>query len=154
MAYTVREGFNTFRAHIVDLAPDETKMGRASRDYLVGQIKVVAKNNAAFPRLGEDYRAYGSFARRTKIRPLDDIDLLLVLNGRKTAEASASGLNTYRLKITDPTAPNLAVSSLTFGRHSHGRINAGQAHDRSPCLVCWQADRPLCWLLSRPKIWR
>ncbi len=113
MAYTVREGFNTFRADVVDLAPDETKVGRASRDYLVDQIKVVAKNSATFPQLGGDYRAYGSFARRTKIRPLDDIDLLLVLNGRKTAEASASGLNTYRLKITDPTAPLAPYAEAT-----------------------------------------
>ncbi len=112
MAYTVWGAFDKFRTDIVDLDPDVTKTGRSSRDHLVDQIKIVAKNNAAFPRLGGDYRPYGSFARRTKIRPLNDIDLLLVLRGSGTAETSASGLNTYRLKITDSTAPLAAYSEV------------------------------------------
>ncbi len=113
MAYTVGGAFNAFRTGIVDLDADVTKTGRASRDYLVDQIKAIAKSNTSFPRLGGDYRPYGSFARRTKIRPLDDIDLLLVLSGRGTTEASASALNTYRLKITDSTAPLAAYPEAT-----------------------------------------
>lgn len=113
MAYSVRGAFDRFRTDTVDLDPDVTKAGRSSRDYLVDQIKIVAKNNAAFPRLGGDYRPYGSFARRTKIQPLNDIDLLLVLSGRGTAESSSSALNTYRLKVTDSTAPLAAYAEGT-----------------------------------------
>ena len=105
MAYTVWGAFDKFRTDTVDLDPEVTRTGRSSRDYLVDQIKIVAKNNAAFPRLGGEYRPYGSFARRTKIQPLDDIDLLLVLSGRGTMENPTTELNTYRLKITDSTSP-------------------------------------------------
>lgn len=113
MAYTVWSAFNEFRTSVVDLDAEVTKTGRASRDYLVEQIKTIAKSNNAFPRLGGEYRPYGSFARRTKIQPLDDIDLLLVLSGRGTTESSTSELNSYRLKIIDSTAPLAAYAEAT-----------------------------------------
>ena len=105
MAYSVWSAFDKFRTDAVDLDPEVTKMGRLSRDYLVDQIKIVTQNNVAFPRLGGEYRPYGSFARRTKIQPLNDIDLLLVLSSRDTMEDPTAELNTYRLKITDSTSP-------------------------------------------------
>ncbi len=49
MAYTVGCAFNAFRTGIVDLDADVTKTGRASRDYLVDQIKAIAKSNTSFP---------------------------------------------------------------------------------------------------------
>jgi hypothetical protein len=51
---------------------------RASRDWLFGQIREVALRHADFPRVYPEVDIhYGSFARRTKIRDLDDIDLIV-----------------------------------------------------------------------------
>jgi hypothetical protein len=113
VAYTVWGAFDKFRTDTVDLDPEVTKVGRSSRDYLVDQIKKVAQNNLAFPRLGGEYRPYGSFARRTKIQPLNDIDLLLVLDGRGTMEDQTVELNTSRLKITDSTSPLVPFSEAS-----------------------------------------
>lgn len=110
MVYTVWGAFDKFRTDTVDLDPEVTKAGRASRDYLVDQIKIVAKNNATFPQLGSEYLLYGSFARRTKIQPLNDIDLLLILNRHGTMEDATTELNTYRLKITDSASPLASFS--------------------------------------------
>lgn len=84
MSYTVDISFNAFRANTVDLDSEEVKRARASRDYLVGQINILANNDGTFPRLAGYYKPFGSFARSTKIRPLDDIDLLLACNGKGT----------------------------------------------------------------------
>ncbi len=112
MAYTVWGAFDKFSTETVDLDPEVTRAGRSSRDYLVEQIKKVAQDNVAFPRLGGEYRPYGSFARRTKIQPLNDIDLLLVLNSRGTMEERTGELNTSRLKITDATSPLASFSEI------------------------------------------
>lgn len=113
MVYTVWGAVDRFRTDEVDLDPNETKIARASRDYLVEQIKTIAKNNGTFPRLGGPYRSYGPFARRTKIRPLNDIDLLLLLSGTGAAEATTSAPYIYQVKITDSSAPLAAFAEAT-----------------------------------------
>ena len=106
MSYTVGGAFDAFRKQTVDLDPDDTKTARASRTYLEDQVKALAANNAGFPRLSGPARPYGSFARRTKIQPLDDIDLLLGLNEKGLrVQQSPNNLYTYWLKIEDSTAP-------------------------------------------------
>lgn len=101
-ACTVKAAFQKFQSQIVDLERVATDKGRASRDYLFDQIKKLAKNQLEFPPLSGDYISFGSFARKTKIRPLNDIDLLVVLkNGGLDVEISyqqkASG---YGVKLT------------------------------------------------------
>jgi hypothetical protein len=76
MPYTVWGAFDTFRKNTVDLVADEVSRALVSRDYLIDQIKTLARTDATFPRTSGDAIPYGSFARKTKIRPLDDIDLL------------------------------------------------------------------------------
>lgn len=106
MAYTTKDAFTRFRAREVDLTPQTTKTARTSRDFLVRQIGGTAKENASFPVLYGGYVSFGSFARSTKTQPLDDIDLLLPLNGRGTeANASSNDRYTCWLKIKDATAP-------------------------------------------------
>lgn len=62
---------------------------------------------------------YGSFARSTKIRPLDDIDLLLLLNGSGTqAKQSPNDSSAYWLWINDNTAP------LSRFPDSHGFVDS------------------------------
>lgn len=106
MAYTVKDAFSSFRGDEVDLLPDMTKTARASRDFLMQQIKGTAEEDETFPKLSGSYISFGSFARSTKTRPLDDIDLLLLLNGKGTeSNVSTNDNYTYWLKIKDSSAP-------------------------------------------------
>lgn len=75
---TVNAAFNWFLGNVVNLDPDETKIARASRDWLLDQIHAMPGNHDDFPLLySEKDKPYGSFARRTKIRDLDDIDVIV-----------------------------------------------------------------------------
>jgi len=119
MAYTVWGAFNNFRQDTVDLAPDDTKTARASRDYLFDQIRRLAQNNWDFPRLGGGYLSFGSFPRKAKIQPLDDIDVLILLNGRGTeVSQSYSELYTYYLKVMEDSAP------LSLFADEYGYVNS------------------------------
>ncbi|WP_010676344.1 nucleotidyltransferase domain-containing protein [Bacillus timonensis] len=83
---TVNVGFDTFVREFVDLDKDETTKARSSREWLYDQLKGFPVNVEDFPKLysGNEIKGFGSFRRRTKIRPLDDIDFLLVFSGDGT----------------------------------------------------------------------
>lgn len=82
MAQSVNAAFAEFLREKVNLDPDHTETARGSRDWLFGQIAAF-KDDATFPKLWSDYNIhYGSFARKTKIRPLDDIDLMVGLHAQ------------------------------------------------------------------------
>lgn len=106
MPYTVNVSFDTYRSTCVDLDAEQVKTARRSRDYLVGQIKTIADNDSSFPKNSGEYKSYGSFARSTKVRPLDDIDLLFLLNGRGTTVNMREG-NRCWLKVDTSIAPSL-----------------------------------------------
>jgi hypothetical protein len=116
MVYTVESAFNSFRENIVDLTPSDTSKARSSRNYLFEQIRYLAQNNADFPRLAGNYISFGSFARKTKIRPLDDIDVLILLNGKGSTVSHYQG-DIYNLQIDNNSAPLFPFcdsSSLLF----------------------------------------
>lgn len=78
MAKNVNSAFAEFHKESVNLDPERTKKANSSRDWLIGQLKGLPDKIDDFPALYEGMSVkFGSFARRTKIRPLDDIDLTL-----------------------------------------------------------------------------
>ena len=80
---SVTSAFAQFRQEHVDLVANEVTTARRSRDYLQKQIASLAATHTVFPRLDTNsspFIASGSFARRTKIQPLDDIDFFVVLD--------------------------------------------------------------------------
>lgn len=82
MAKTVNAAFATFLNDTVNLDKDQTKIARGSRDWLLSQIRLF-QNDETFPKsYGEKDIHFGSFARKTKTRPLDDIDLMICLSGQ------------------------------------------------------------------------
>lgn len=82
MIRTVNEAFNFFLKEYVNLDPIETQLARNSRDWLLLQICLFPVTNKEFPKLYPGKHIYfGSFARRTKKRVLDDIDMMITLNG-------------------------------------------------------------------------
>lgn len=106
MPHTVWGAFKEFRGENVDLDPYATGTARTSRNYLCDQLKALSKSETGLPKLTGEFVYFGSFARRTKIRPLDDIDLIPVLNGRGTSSTQkAPDPYTYWLHIDDPSAP-------------------------------------------------
>lgn len=81
MAKTVNSAFQQFNSDIVNLNPDRTTKAKSSRDWLWRQLNALdTKEELEFPFKYEDkHIKFGSFARRTKIRELDDIDIMFCL---------------------------------------------------------------------------
>lgn len=71
---------NEFIKDNINLDVDVTKKARSSRDFLYKQLEELPSKAENFPRLFSNKHIYnyGSFSRKTKIRPLDDIDFMLV----------------------------------------------------------------------------
>ncbi|MBO0525221.1 nucleotidyltransferase [Clostridium botulinum] len=85
MATTVISAFNEFLKDKVNLDKDETSTARNSRDWLVDRIHEFPTNESSFPKLYSTKDIYfGSFARKTKKRELDDIDIMIGLSGDGT----------------------------------------------------------------------
>lgn len=87
MANTVNNVFAEFMKNIVNLDPNVTSTARKSRDNLIGNINGFSGSDDFFSVYQDKNLKFGSFARRTKIRELDDIDLMICL--------SAEGTRTY-----------------------------------------------------------
>jgi len=83
MATTVISAFNEFLKNRVNLDSNDVKSARSSREWLVGKIDDFPISDSSFPELySEKDINFGSFARRTKKRPLDDVDIMICLNAR------------------------------------------------------------------------
>ena len=105
-ADTAAKAFERFRRDKVDLDPDDADKARRSRDYLKDQLIIIKKNNPDFPRITGDYLPFGSFARNTKVRPLDDIDMLVILNRQDVEVVANPGEPyTYNVRITSNSSP-------------------------------------------------
>lgn len=78
---SVDQAFSKFMKELVNLAPSTSENARSSQAWLLGIIQNFEDYYNDFPESVEDYHiAYGSFARKTKIRDLDDIDLMIGLH--------------------------------------------------------------------------
>jgi hypothetical protein len=105
MPKTVNGAFDQFLADTVNLDPDRTESARSSRDWLYNQISSFG-SDTTFPVLHLDYNInYGSFARKTKIRPLDDIDMMIGLH--------AQGASYWQSGVSPITVTVTASSNLT-----------------------------------------
>lgn len=127
MPRTVGSAFDQFRKD-VDLDSEETNKARNSRNHLFYQIERLASKNSDFPKIksGNPFMNFGSFARKTKIQPLDDIDFLVILDGSNTVGKSCNSY-TYKLKFIKPliyfipTRPSVTLERFA---DSNGYINS------------------------------
>ncbi|WP_340156500.1 hypothetical protein [uncultured Winogradskyella sp.] len=103
MATTVNSAFNEFNKETVNLLKDRTDKARASRNWLYTQLNGLdSKDDLNFPFKYESMHVnYGSFERRTKIRELDDVDLMFALTANGATYTKHS---TNYYQITTPNA--------------------------------------------------
>lgn len=81
MANTVNTAFDEFNRDSVNLLKERTDRARTSRNWLFGQLNGLdLKEGLNFPYKYElKHISFGSFDRRTKIRELDDVDIMFCL---------------------------------------------------------------------------
>jgi hypothetical protein len=98
MATTVNEAFSEFLKDYVRLDSSRSDVAKGSKSTLVDEIKKFP-DDGKFLLLHQDISIdYGSFSRKTKIRPLDDIDLMIVLH----AEGNRRNEYSDRIEILVP----------------------------------------------------
>lgn len=74
---TVNEAFTKFLKASINLDPKDTKGARRSRTWLRERLAGFHDTYDDFPlQYAEKHIDYGSFARRTQLRPLDDVDII------------------------------------------------------------------------------
>jgi len=104
MATSVNAAFDIFLRDFVRVNPTRSDIAKASKTALVNEIGRFP-NDGMFPTLHNELSIdYGSFSRKTKISPLDDIDLMIIMHGQNgyytiyadrieiTVNANATGL--------------------------------------------------------------
>ena len=86
MASTVNSAFSEFLSDTVRLNESIASSARTSRDNLIKNINGFSGNEDFFNVYSDRNLNFGSFARHTKIRPLDDIDIMVCLSARNGDE--------------------------------------------------------------------
>lgn len=81
MATSVNVAFSEFLSNVVNIKKTDSDNAKKSRDNLISQIASLS-NNGHFIKLAPQYNCFfGSFSRKTKICVLDDVDIIIGLNG-------------------------------------------------------------------------
>jgi len=95
MASTVIAAFDEFMRDKINLSSAESDLAKKSRDWLMDRIHEFPNKYSTFPALnnGKDI-FFGSFERKTKKRPLDDIDIMVCMDAQ-TATYTQLGDTVY-----------------------------------------------------------
>ena len=116
---------SAFRARDVDLTREDTGFGRALRDVVIQQCEGLSGRESFPPLLSGRSFGAGSFARRTLCRPLDDIDVYLVLDacGAPMSE-HASGPSPPCVALAPRWLPSLRMKYGRTSRHAQPLLPA------------------------------
>lgn len=101
MSKSIYTSISTFSKDFVDLDYRDLDKARSSRKWLVSKIEEFPSMDASFPKLypGENDVQMGSFRRHTKIRPIDDIDFIIVFNGAGSTYSSNYGDDSLKINV-------------------------------------------------------
>lgn len=120
---TVNEALNKFMKDNVNLDPDVVVAARKSRDNLLSNISEFSDDD--FFKLWSDIdRHFGSFARKTKCRELDDIDLMIGISAEEAAYDSLAPWN--NVTIYSSTSSLIQKSCTNYD----GTLNSIQVLNR------------------------
>lgn len=97
MATTVNAAFSEFMKDTVNLDSNQTQIARKSRDNLLSNIQSFSGNSDFFSINASRSLFFGSFARHTKLRPLDDIDMMICISGSDDRKYSYMGNGIYHM---------------------------------------------------------
>lgn len=100
MATTVNTAFSEFMKNYVNLDSTKTETARKSRENLKTNIHDLGKSGTLFDLASQNDLYFGSFSRKTKIRELDDIDMMIGLSGYNTLYSSSTWDN-IKMSIKD-----------------------------------------------------
>ena len=117
MANNINAAFKEFLKDKVNLDSSLSSKAIKSKDWLLDQLQSLSSNNIDFPPiLSSIHLHYGSFARKTKTRPLSDIDLIIGIAGIGSsfnlyssthATITANPIIPSLVKLCDPYTSNL-----------------------------------------------
>ena len=110
MASTVSIAFEEFLKNSVRLDSDQATKARNSRDNLISNLNDFSGGDDFFTLYKEKHLKYGSFARNTKIRPIDDIDLMICISG-EGRKYSNSGSTYYITGVDSDYSNNLMTGT-------------------------------------------
>lgn len=122
MSKNIYSSIEKFSKEIVDLNPIDLKNAKNSRKWLVDKIEDFPLNDDKFPKIynKENDVQMGSFRRHTKIRPIDDIDFIIVFSAEGTTyQRKSFSSESYELFVPDEaerlklyTNQNLTLNSI------------------------------------------
>src|SRR5262245_19799389 len=119
MAKTVNEAFKLFLANTVEIDPEINDNAKASRNWLMENIEGFDNTEGFFKLYPEVDMHFGSFARKTKIQPLDDIDLMIGLSALNSTYEDWAPANDININVHP-----LAKSLLTFCNEGTSFLNS------------------------------
>ena len=100
MVTSVFNAFEAFNREIVNLDSDRVLKARTSRDWLSLQLENLHSKAGDFPNLYDGKHInFGSFSRKTKIRELNDIDLILTFSADGAKYETIIHGKYYRLTV-------------------------------------------------------
>ena len=99
MAKTVIAAFSQFLNDTINIQINVSDTAKSSREFLKQQIQNLSHKNQFFKLASQYDTNFGSFARKTKIRELDDIDIIICLNGSLIIEGNQ--WDNIKLRIQD-----------------------------------------------------
>ena len=102
----------------MNLKKADTDDARASRDWLIAKMSDFEKDDkfpVSYPAI---HIAFGSFARRTKIRPLDDIDLMFGLSAQSATYNVLSDRITLTSSGEGHACTDIGIQELTLSAPS------------------------------------
>lgn len=122
MALTVNEALAEFMKETVNLTQENAQKARLSRDNLIENIEGFSGEEDFFEVYKDKVLQFGSFARHTKIRPIDDIDLMLCLSSEGTRSYSQLG-DVFYIEGSDSDSANGLMTDKTNNLNSTKVIN-------------------------------
>lgn len=118
MALDANTAFDEFMKTSVNLNPQIVRNARDSRDNLLENITEFDETDGFFKLWQEFNLHYGSFARKTKCQPLDDIDLMIGIAANDATYDSNDVWN--NVKIT----PSINDRAQTECLNDNGTLNS------------------------------
>lgn len=110
MATTVNTAFSEFMSNTVNLDAEVVSNARKSRDNLLANIAEFSSKDGFFNLYDGFNVHYGSFARKTKCRELDDIDLMIGIAANGATYNSSDPWDNVRITAnTNDTAQKSCV---------------------------------------------